>query len=108
MQYILLGCAVILEIVATSLLKASEGFSKLLPSVCCILFYALCFYLFSKALLKINLGVAYATWCAAGIVATAVISSVIFGQKLSMAGIIGIILIVTGCVILNLFGTAQS
>lgn len=107
MQYILLGSAIMMEIIATTLLKASENFSKWMPSLGCIIFYVLCFYLFSKALLKINLGVAYATWCAGGIVATAIISSVIFGQKISMIGIIGIILIVTGCVILNLYGTAD-
>ena len=107
MQYILLGSAVVLEIIATTLLKTSEGFSKLVPSISCIIFYVICFYCFSKALLKINLGVAYATWCAGGIVATAIISSIIFRQKLSTLGIIGIILIVAGCVILNLYGTAH-
>ncbi len=106
MHYILLGAAIIFEIIATTLLKASEGFSKLIPAAGCVIFYVLCFYSFSKALLKINLGVAYATWCAGGIVATAVISSVVFGQKLNTIGIIAVILIVTGCVILNLYGTS--
>ena len=106
MHYILLGAAIIFEIIATTLLKASEGFSKLIPAAGCVIFYVLCFYSFSKALLKINLGVAYATWCAGGIVATAVISSVGFGQKLNTIGIIAVILIVTGCVILNLYGTS--
>ena len=106
MHYILLGAAIIFEIIATTLLKASEGFSKLIPDAGCVIFYVLCFYSFSKALLKINLGVAYATWCAGGIVATAVISSVVFGQKLNTIGIIAVILIVTGCVILNLYGTS--
>ena len=106
MHYILLGAAIIFEIIATTLLKASEGFSRLIPAAGCVIFYVLCFYSFSKALLKINLGVAYATWCAGGIVATAVISSVVFGQKLNTIGIIAVILIVTGCVILNLYGTS--
>lgn len=106
MHYILLGAAIIFEIIATTLLKASEGFSKFMPAAGCVIFYVLCFYSFSKALLKINLGVAYATWCAGGIVATAVISSVVFGQKLNTIGIIAVILIVTGCVILNLYGTS--
>lgn len=107
MPYILLGSAVILEIIATTLLKASEGFSKLIPSAGCVVSYVLCFCCFSKALLKINLGVAYATWCAGGIVATAIISALIFGQKLTALGIVGVILIVAGCVILNLYGTVH-
>lgn len=106
MQYILLGSAIILEIIATTLLKASEGFTKLLPASGCIILYILCFYAFSKALLSIDLGVAYATWCAGGIVATTIISAVVFGQKVNTVGVIAIILIIIGCVILNLFGTS--
>ena len=60
----------------------------------------------SKALLSIDLGVAYATWCAGGIVATTIISAAVFGQKVNTVGVIAIILIIVGCVILNLFGTS--
>ena len=105
MPYVLLGTAIVLEIIATTLLKSSEGFTKLLPAVFCILFYILCFFIFSKALNSINLGVAYATWCAGGIVATAVISAAVFGEKLNWIGITGIVLIITGCILLNLFGS---
>ena len=106
MPYVLLGTVIVLEIIATTLLKSSEGFTKLLPAVFCILFYILCFFIFSKALNSINLGVAYATWCAGGIVVTTIISALLFGQKLNMVGIAGIVLIVAGCIIVNLFGTA--
>ena len=106
MQYLLLGAAIVFEIIATTLLKASEGFSKVLPAAGCVIFYVLCFYSFSKALLKINLGVAYATWCAGGIVATTIISAVVFGQKLNTLGILAVVLIVAGCVLLNLYGTS--
>lgn len=106
MQYVLLGMAIVFEIIATTLLKASEGFSKIIPAAGCVVFYILCFYSFSKALLKIDLGVAYATWCAGGIVATTVIAAVVFGQKLNTAGVIAVVLIVVGCVILNLYGTS--
>ena len=106
MQYILLGSAIILEIIATTLLKASEGFTKLLPAAGCIILDILCFYAFSEALLSIDLGVAYATWCAGGIVATTIISAAVFGQKVNTVGVIAIILIIVGCVILNLFGTS--
>ena len=106
MPYVLLGAAIILEIIATTLLKASEGFTKLIPTLFCIVFYVLCFYSCLKALLNINLGVAYATWCAGGIVATTIISALIFGQKINGIGVIATILIVAGCVLLNLFGTS--
>ena len=62
---------------------------------------------FSKALVHLNLGVAYATWSGVGLVVTAIISAVLFGQRLSLVGMIAIALIVVGCVLLNLFGTAQ-
>lgn len=106
MQYVLLGMAIVFEIIATTLLKASEGFSKLIPAAGCAVFYILCFYSFSKALLKIDLGVAYATWCAGGIVATTVIAAVVFGQKLNTVGVIAVVMVVVGCVILNLYGTS--
>ena len=105
MPYVLLGTAIVLEIIATTLLKSSEGFTKLLPAVFCILFYILCFFIFSKALNSINLGVAYATWCAGGIVATAVISAAVFGEKLNWIGITGIVVLLCGCSLLYLFGS---
>ena len=106
MQYVLLWMAIVFEIIATTLLKASEVFSKLIKAAGCVVFYILCFYSFSKALLKIDLGVAYATWCAGGIVATTVIAAVVFGQKLNTVGVIAVVMIVVGCVILNLYGTS--
>lgn len=106
MYYLLLAAAIVAEIIATSLLKASQGFTRLLPGAGCVVFYVICYYTFSKALNGMDLGIAYATWCGVGIVATAVISWIIFGQKLSPADIAGIILIVAGCVILNLSGSA--
>ena len=97
MHYLLLFAAITLEIIATTLLKYSAGFTKLWPSLGSVAL--------SKALNSINLGVAYATWCAGGIVVTTIISALLFGQKLNMIGIAGIVLIVAGCIIVNLFGT---
>ncbi|MDO5401841.1 MAG: multidrug efflux SMR transporter [Eubacteriales bacterium] len=105
MSYLLLALAIIAEIVATTFLKFSEGFTKLFPSVLSVVSYIVCYYSFSKAVTKINLGIAYATWCGAGIIVTAVISFIIFKEKLSMAGVVGIILITAGCIILNAFGS---
>ncbi len=106
MAYLLLGSAVALEIFATTLLKYSEGFTRLCPTIGCMALYFICFFAFSKALNSIDLGIGYATWCAGGIVATSIISALIFGQRLTPIGIVSIVLIIIGCVLLNLFGSA--
>lgn len=105
MEYLLLALAIGAEIIATTFLKMSEGFTKLIPSILCTTSYVLCYFLFSRAILKINLGVAYATWCGVGIVATAFLSFLIFKEKLTITGVIGIVFILVGCILLNLFGT---
>ena len=107
MPYVQLAAAIVLELCGTTFLKMSEGFTKLGPSVLCMVLYFFCFFIFSKALVHLNLGVAYATWSGVGLVVTAIISAVLFGQRLSLVGMIAIALIVVGCVLLNLFGTAQ-
>lgn len=105
--YLLLAGAIVAEIFATSMLKLCNGFTALLPTIACILGYVACFYMFGKALNSINLSVGYAVWCAVGIVATTLIAVFFFGDKLTIAGVVGILLIVVGVVVLNLFGTAQ-
>lgn len=104
MAYVLLGSAIALEIVATTLLKLSVGFTKLAPSIGCIIAYGICFFVFSKALNTINLGVAYALWSGIGIIATTIISSIVFKQGVNIWGILGIAMIISGCIILNLLG----
>ncbi len=106
-HYLLLGAAIGLELVATSLLKYSEGFTKLAPTVACCILYIACYLCMAKAVTKINLGVAYALWCAVGIVVTALISAYVFKEGLTAAGVFGILLIVAGCVVLNLWGTGH-
>ena len=101
MHYLLLGGAIALEIFATTQLKLSEGFTKLGPSVLSLLGYGVC-----KALNRLDLGIAYATWSAVGIVATSVIAALAFGQKLTTAGMVGMALIVAGVLVVNLFGSA--
>lgn len=107
MAYAMLGGAIILELIATTLLKYSTGFTRLYPTLGCLVAYFVCFLLFSKALNSINLGVAYATWSAVGIVASTIISAVLFGEKLNIVGMVSVALIITGCVLLNLFGVAK-
>lgn len=107
MAYVQLGCAIVLELAGTTLLKYSAGFTKLYPTIGCLAVYFLSFFLFSKALNSINLGAAYATWSAVGIVVSAIISALLFGERLNLIGIISLVLIITGCVLLNLFGIVK-
>lgn len=100
--YLFLAAAIIAEMVATSFLKASDGLIKWLPSVVSMLFYFICHIAFGKAITHIHLGVSYAIWCGVGIVGTTLISVLIFREKLSATGIIGIACIMVGCMLLNL------
>ena len=103
MGYLYLAIAIIAEVIATSALKASEGFSKLIPSVIVIVGYAVAFYCLSLVLKTIPVGVAYAVWSGLGIVLISLIGLVVFGQKLDLAAIIGLLLIVSGVVVINVF-----
>ena len=107
MPYLLLAIAIGSEIVATTFLKYSEGFSRLIPTLICAVFYLICHVTFGKTVMKLNLGMAYAIWCGVGIVVTTLISAVVFREKVSISGIFGIVCIMIGCVILNMSGTGR-
>lgn len=107
MAYLYLAGAIVLELIATTLLKYTEGFTKLFPTLGCCLLYGFCFFCLSRCLEKINLGIAYATWSGVGIVVTALISVFVFKERLSVLGAAAILMIVAGCVILNLTGSAH-
>lgn len=96
-----------MELIATSLLKYMEGFTKLYPTMGCIVLYTICFACLAKAILKLNLGTAYATWFRVGIVVTTCISVFVLKEHMSPVGVLGIVLIVIGSVILNLFGNVH-
>ena len=102
MPYILLSVAIAAEIAATSLLKETDGFTRLGPTAACCAAYFVCYLCMAKALRHINLGVAYATWCGAGIVVTALVSLLYYKEKLSLTGMIGVGLILIGCILVNL------
>ncbi|MEL7293579.1 MAG: multidrug efflux SMR transporter [Pseudomonadota bacterium] len=108
MTYFYLVIAVIAEVVATSALKASEGFTKLTPSVLVVAGYGIAFYFLSLVLRVLPVGVAYAVWSGLGVVLVASIGVVMFAQKLDFAAIIGILLIVTGVVVMNVFSNSVS
>jgi len=103
MKYLFLALAISLEVVGSSFLKASDGFSKLVPSVVTAVAYLACFFFLSLALKTIPLGIAYAIWAGLGIVLTAAVSVFIFKQNLDLPAIAGIALIIAGVVVMNVF-----
>ncbi len=103
MKWFLLLIAVVSEVVGTSALKASQGFTRLVPSLLVIAGYASAFYFLSLTLKSIPIGIAYAIWSGVGIVLVSVAGLVLYRQALDLAAVLGIILIVVGVVLLCLF-----
>ncbi len=101
-NYLFLIIAILGEVGGTSALKASAGFSRLYPSLAAVLAYGVTFYFLSLAMHTISVGVAYALWAGIGIVLIAVIGTVVFGQSLNLWTIAGIVMILTGVVVVNL------
>lgn len=106
MSWIYLAVAIVAEIIATTALKASDGFSRLYPSLITVAGYVLSFYCLAIALRVIPVGIAYAVWSGAGIVAISLIGYLVFKQALDTAGLIGIGMIVAGVLVLNIFSKA--
>jgi small multidrug resistance pump len=102
MPWFYLTLAIASEVIATSMLKAAEGFSRWRPSLVVVVGYALAFYFLSLTLRTIPLGVAYAVWSGAGVALVSVIAWIVYRQRLDPGAIVGIALIVAGVVVLNL------
>ncbi|WP_372740145.1 multidrug efflux SMR transporter [Neptunomonas sp.] len=106
--WVFLAIAIIGEVVATSALKSSEGFSKLVPSFVVVAGYVVAFYFLSLALKTIPVGVAYAVWAGLGIVLVAAIAYIVHGQKLDVWAFIGIGFIVSGVAVLSLLSSTSA
>ncbi|MDW3080038.1 SMR family transporter [Vibrio sp. 1403] len=106
MGYLYLTIAIIAEVIGTSALKASEGFTQTLPSIVAIIGYGVAFYFLSLVLKAIPVGVAYAIWSGLGVVLVAIVGTVTFNQKLDLAAIIGMLLIIAGVFVMNIFSTS--
>jgi len=105
--YVFLGLAIVLEIFSTSMMKASAGFTKLIPSVTFIIGMGASFYVLSHALTTIPLSIAYAIWSGVGTALTALVAVLIWKEHLSIYTVAGMALIIGGVVILNLKGGAH-
>jgi len=106
--YVVLGTAILAEVIGTTSLKLSQGFSRPLPSLGVLVGYGAAFYFLSIALEDLPVGVVYGTWAAIGIVAIAAIGVVAFDESVDTAGIVGLGLIVVGVYCLNVVSGMSS
>ena len=106
--YALLAAAILAELTGTTFLQKSEQFTRLVPTLIMAAAFGLSLFLLSHALKVIPLGVAYAMWGGLGIVLVALVSRFVFGQHLDAAAMLGIALIVSGVVVLNLFSSSAT
>jgi small multidrug resistance pump len=106
--YLILAIAIVAEVIATSALKASEGFTRMAPLALVAVGYGIAFYCLSLTLATIPVGVAYGVWSGAGIVLISAIGWALYGQALDLAAIIGLALIVAGVLVVNLLSKTAA
>lgn len=103
MTWLMLGGAILCEVVGTSLLQASNQFTRVWPTLGMAACYLMAFYLLSLTLRSMPVGIAYAIWSGLGVVLISVIGLVAFKQRLDWPAIAGLVMIVGGVVVINLF-----
>ena len=107
-HWVYLAVAIVSEVIATSALKAADGFSRLWPSLIVVAGYAAAFFFLSLTLRTIPVGVAYAVWSGAGVALIALIGWLFLGQSLDTPAIFGLSLIVAGVLVINVFSKTVS
>lgn len=103
MAYLYLSVAILAEVIGTSFLKASEGFSRPGPAVVTVIAYGLAFYMLSLCLRTMSTGIVYAIWSGVGIVLIATVAWLFQGQRLDVPAMLGMALIIAGVAVMNLF-----
>jgi multidrug transporter EmrE-like cation transporter len=103
----MLGLAIVAEVIGTTALKASESFTRLGPSLVVVVGYGVAFYCLSVVLKSMPVGVAYAVWSGLGIALITLVAYVVYGQRIDLAGVIGMFLIIAGVVVLNVFSRSS-
>jgi small multidrug resistance pump len=107
MAWVLLSIAIAAEILGTLSLKASDGLSKLWPSLGVLFGYATAFTLMAISLKKLDVGITYAIWSGVGIIGAAIGGVIFFDQQLSRMTIVGMAIIIVGVVVMNLGGASH-
>lgn len=105
--YLLLAIAIVAEVIATSALRAADGFTRLWPSVLVVVGYAIAFVFLSLTLKSIPVGIAYAVWSGLGIVLISLVAYFVYDQTLDLPAFIGMALILAGVLVLNLFSKSS-
>lgn len=108
MNYIFLTLAIFAEVIGTTFMKSSDGFTKLVPSIVTIIAYGVAFYFLSQTLKTIPTGIAYAIWSGVGIVLIAAAAWLFQGQRLDTPAVLGMTLIVSGVVVMNVFSKTAA
>ncbi|MFN9776650.1 MAG: DMT family transporter [Candidatus Kapaibacterium sp.] len=103
MHWLTLAIAIIAEVIGTSALRASEGFTKVVPSILVVAGYSVAFYFLSLTLKNIPVGIAYAIWSGVGTVLITIVGVVVFNQRLDVPAIVGLSLILIGVLVINLY-----
>ncbi len=106
--FLLLGIAIVAEVIATSALKSSDGFSRPGPSALAVAGYCLAFFMLAQVMKSIPTGVVYAIWSGLGIVLISIVGWVLYGQKLDAPAIAGMVLIVAGVAVIQLLSKTAS
>lgn len=108
MGYLFLSIAIIAEVIGTSALKASQEFTKLVPSIITIVGYGTSLYFLSLVLKTIPVGIAYAIWSGVGITLITLTGAILFKQIPDVPAIIGMAMIVSGVIVINIFSETVS
>lgn len=103
LAWAILACAIVSEVIATSALRSSDGFTRLWPSLVVIVGYGTAFYCLSIVMKTLPVGVIYAIWSGVGIVLIALVGWLVFGQRLDWPAILGLTLIIAGVLVIQLF-----
>ncbi|MDO8887881.1 MAG: SMR family transporter [Hydrogenophaga sp.] len=106
--WMILGLAIVAEVIGTTALKASESFTRLVPSLIVVVGYGVAFYCLSLVLKSVPVGIAYAVWSGLGIVLITAVAWLLYGQRIDLAGLLGMGLIIAGVVVLNVFSKATA
>ena len=102
MPWLYLALAIVSEVIGTSFLKLSAGFTKLIPSLVVVVCYALAFYLLAFSLKSLKVGIAYAIWAGLGVALLAIIGRLFFHETINSTAALGIVLIIAGVVLVSL------
>ena len=107
-HWLFLSAAIASEVIATSALKSTQGFTRLWPSLIVLTGYSVAFYFLSLTLRTLPVGIAYAVWSGAGVALIALIGWLFLEQRLDMPAIFGMLLIVAGVIVINVFSKSAA